>query len=257
MNNQDLIESYPSIFAGSPSPEVSEKYKFIRTSEVLDSLQEIGWSPRQMSEVRARKPHTKGFQKHLIRLTNPNFDTAKTVGEEVPELVLTNSHNGKNSFSFRIGIYRLVCSNGLVIPTEEFSNITVKHVGNMASQIKEVIDRMSSSFPSVYADIKKMKSRKLTSKEMSTFARSASELRNPNLSKSLTVGIEDILSVSRAEDEGDDLWKVYNRIQENLMNGNFEIKTKKGARKGASIRSIDKGIKINEGLWELAKSYLG
>ncbi len=256
MNNQTLIESYPSIFAGSPCPNVSERYQFIKTSEVLNHLQEIGWNPRQMSEVRARKPHTKGFQKHLIRLTNPNFDTAKVVGEEVPELVLTNSHNGKNSFSFRIGIYRLVCSNGLVIPTEEFSNITVKHVGNMASQIKEVIGRMSSSFPAVYADIKKMKVRKLSPREMDSFARSASELRNPNLSKSLIVGIGDILAVSRLEDEGDDLWKVYNRIQENLMKGNFEIKTKKGARKGASIRSIDKGIRINEGLWELAKGFL-
>jgi len=254
--DQDPTTAYPSIFAGSPSPDVSEKYKFIRTSDVLESLLEIGWSPRQMSEVRARKPHTKGFQKHLIRLTNPNFDTAKVVGEEVPELVLTNSHNGKNSFSFRIGIYRLVCSNGLIIPTEEFSNITIKHVGNMASQIHEVISKMSASFPTVYSDIKKMKGRKLTPIEMSSFARSASEIRNPNLSKSLTAGIEDILAVSRAEDEGNDLWKVYNRIQENLMNGNFEIKTKKGARKGASIRSIDKGIKINEGLWELAKAYL-
>ena len=94
--DQDPTTAYPSIFAGSPSPDVSEKYKFIKTSDVLESLQQIGWSPRQMSEVRARKPHTKGFQKHLIRLTNPNFDTAKTVGEEVPELVLTNSHNGKN-----------------------------------------------------------------------------------------------------------------------------------------------------------------
>ena len=91
---------------------------------------------------------------------------------------------------------------------------------------------------------------------MSSFARSASEIRNPNLSKSLTAGIEDILSVSRAEDEGNDLWKVYNRIQENLINGNYEIKTKKGSRKGSSIKSIDNGIKINEGLWNLAKSYL-
>lgn len=256
MNNQNLKETYPSIFAGFPSPDVSEKYKFIRTSEVLESLLETGWSPRQMSEVKARKSHTKGFQKHLIRLTNPSFSIAKVMGEEIPELVLTNSHNGKNSFSFRIGIYRLVCSNGLVIPTEEFSNITVKHVGNMASQINEVIAKMSSSFPSVYADIKRMKDRKLSGVEMSTLARSASELRNPNLSKSLITGIEDILSASRIEDEGNDLWKVYNRIQENLINGNFEIKTKKGARKGSSIRSIDKGIKINEGLWDLAKSYL-
>ena len=239
MNNQDLIESYPSIFAGSPSPEVSEKYKFIRTSEVLDRLLEIGWSPRQMSEVRARKPHTKGFQKHLIRLTNPELSVGKSVGEEIPELILTNSHNGKNSFSFKLGIYRIVCSNGLVIPVEEFANITIKHVGQMASQIKQVIEESTKTFPVIYRDIDKMKNRELTEREIRGFAKTASELRNPNLSKSLTVGLDQILEELRPQDSGNDLWKVYNRVQENLINGNYEIKTKKGSRKGSSIKSIE------------------
>ena len=98
--NTNNSENYPSIFAEGPSPLVSNKYQFIKTSDVLESLSSLGWNPREMSEVRARKPHTKGFQKHLIRLSNPEFKTVN-VGDEVPELVLTNSHNGKNSFSFR------------------------------------------------------------------------------------------------------------------------------------------------------------
>ena len=215
----------------------------------------IWWNPREMSEVKARKPHTRGFQKLLIRLSNPNFSPAN-VGDEVPELVLTNSHNGKNSFSFRIGIYRLVCSNGLVIPTEEFTNITVKHVGNMASQIQEVIEKMSGSFPTIYGDINRMKSRKMSPREKSAFAREAAKLRSSTLTERISSNIEEVLSPKRGEDEGDDLWRIYNIAQENLMHGNFEIKTKKGSRKGASIRSIDKGIRMNEDLWNLAKSYI-
>ena len=253
--NTNNLENYPSIFAERPSPLVSNKYQFIRTSDVLESLSSLGWNPRQMSEVKARKPHTKGFQKHLIRLSNPEFKT-QNVGDEVPELVLTNSHNGKNSFSFRIGIYRLVCSNGLVIPTEEFTNITVKHVGNMASEIQEVIQKMSGSFSTVYADINKMKTRKMTQKERSAFARAAAKLRSTTLTERISSNVEEVISTRRSEDEGDDLWKVYNRAQENLMHGNFEIKTKKGSRKGTSIKSIDRGIKMNEDLWNLAKSYL-
>ena len=127
MNNLDTEKkmTYPSIFAELPSPFVSEIYQFIRTSDVLETLMDLGWNTRQMTEVRARKPHTKGFQKHLIRLTNPELSVGKSVGEEIPELILTNSHNGKNSFSFKLGIYSLVCSNGLVIPVEEFANITI------------------------------------------------------------------------------------------------------------------------------------
>ena len=248
-------ENYPSIFAEGPSPSVSNKYQFIKNSDVLENLSTLGWNPREMSEVKARKSHTKGFQKHLIRLSNPEFKTVN-VGDEVPELILTNSHNGKNSFSFRIGIYRLVCSNGLVIPTEEFTNITVKHVGNMVSQIQEVINKMSGSFSSVYGDINKMKTKKMTTREISSFARAAANLRSSTLTERISSNIEEVISPKRGADEGDDLWKVYNRAQENLIRGNFEIKTKKGSRKGTSIRSIDKGIKINEDLWNLAKSYI-
>lgn len=253
MNN---TEFFPSIFADSPSPLVSNKYQFIRTSDVLETLSELGWNPREMSEVRARKPHTRGFQKHLVRLTNPEFIATKKVGDEVPEIVLTNSHNGKNSFSFRIGIYRLVCSNGLVIPTEEFTNITIKHVGNMASQIQGVVEKMSSSFSGIFSDVQKMKVRKLTPMEMSSFSKRALRTRNSSLEENLSSRADEILSPQRIEDEGQDLWSVYNRIQENLINGNFEVKTKKGYRKGTSIRSIDRNIKINEALWNLAKSYL-
>ena len=249
------IENFPSIFADFPSPLVSGKYQFIRTSDVLATLEELGWNAREASEVRARKPHTKGFQKHLVRLSKPGFSPSK-VGDEVPELVLTNSHDGKNSFSFRIGIYRMVCSNGLIIPTEEFTNITIKHIGNMASQIQEVVEKMSSSFTKVYSDIEKMKSKKMTPMEIQGFANRASRLRNIKLSDDVNSSIREILLPQRSEDEGDDLWRVFNRIQENLMKGNFDVKTKKGPRKGTSIRSIDKGIKMNEDLWDLAKTYI-
>lgn len=126
----------------------------------------------------------------------------------------------------------------------------------MASQIQEVVEKMSSSFSGVFSDVQKMKSKKLTPSEMYSFSRRALRTRSLTLEENFSSRAEEILSVQRPEDEGDDLWRVYNRIQENLMMGNFEVKTKKGPRKGPSIRSIDRGIKINEALWNLAKSYL-
>jgi hypothetical protein len=97
----------------------------------------------------------------------------------------------------------------------------------------------------------------MTSREISAFSREAARLRSSTLTERISSNIEEVTSSRRKEDDGDDLWKVYNRAQENLMQGNFEIKTKKGSRRGTSIRSIDKGIKINEDLWNLAKSYIG
>ena len=252
MTNQEL---FPSIYAQTPAPTVSEKYQFIRTADVLESLENLGWNPREMKEVKARKSHTLGFQKHLIRLNNPKISEF-SVGEEIPELIVTNSHNGRNSFSFRLGVYRLVCSNGLVIPVEEFSNLTIRHFGEVAEQVGEIVEKSIQNFPSIYSVIEKMKQKSLSPSQISSFAKQAAEIRTKELSQKLAVGADGILKVLREEDEGDKLWKIFNRAQENLLAGNFEVSHQKGNRKAMPIKSITKNISLNEGLWDLAKSYL-
>jgi hypothetical protein len=52
------------------------------------------------------------------------------------ELFLTNSHDGFNSFQFRVGIYRLVCSNGLVVADEEFSAFRIRHKGYTFAELR-------------------------------------------------------------------------------------------------------------------------
>lgn len=44
-----------------------------------------------------------------------------------PRLVLTNSYDGMLMFRFMLGAYRLVCSNGMVIPVKETHNIGHRH----------------------------------------------------------------------------------------------------------------------------------
>ncbi len=53
--------------------------------------------------------------------------------------------------------------------------------------------------------------------------------------------VEDLLRVSRLEDEGNNLWAVYNRIQENLT---------------YDVRNPDMDIKLNQQLFALAESYI-
>ncbi len=42
-----------------------------------------------------------------------------------PQILLTNSHDGKAAFNFRVGIFRLVCSNGLVISDADFGVMSI------------------------------------------------------------------------------------------------------------------------------------
>ena len=82
---------------------------------------------------------------------------------------------------------------------------------------------------------------------MADFARKAALIRNKS-----TINVDELLAAERTEDEGNDLWVVFNRIQEKIINGGY----KSGSRKTRSVKSFQKDIEINEQLFELAEAYL-
>ena len=62
----------------------------------------------------------------------------------------------------------------------------------------------------------------------------------------------DVITADRPQDEGNDLWVVFNRIEEKIIGGSY----KAGRRKARSIKNFQKDIELNEKLWELAESYV-
>jgi hypothetical protein len=82
---------------------------------------------------------------------------------------------------------------------------------------------------------------------MMEFATKAATLRTKQ-----KVNIMDLLNADRVEDQGSDLWVVFNRVQEKLLGGSY----KAGKRKARSVKNFQKDIQINEQLFELAESYL-
>ena len=67
LSNRELKNSAPSIFATSPSFEVSEKYAFIPTIEVVEMFRSSSWYPVEAKESFVRLSHNQAYQKHLIR----------------------------------------------------------------------------------------------------------------------------------------------------------------------------------------------
>ena len=65
--------------------------------------------------------------------------------------------------------------------------------------------------------------------------------------------IVDILDPKRKEDKGNDLWRVFNVVQEKITQGEFHAALK-GAkvRKVRKIKSFEKDIKVNKELFRLA-----
>ena len=91
------------------------------------------------------------------------------------------------------------------------------------------------------------KSTQLTDAQMQDFATKAMQLRTKQ-----RVNVMDVLNADRPQDQGNDLWVVFNRVQEKLIGGSYRA----GKRKARSVKNFQKDIQINEQLFELAESYL-
>jgi hypothetical protein len=106
---------------------------------------------------------------------------------------------------------------------------------------------MISKLPGLVNKINLFKSTQLTEAQMTEFATKASELRTKK-----RVNIMDMLTPTRAEDQGNDLWVVFNRIQEKVLGGSYTY----GGHKARSVKNFQQDIKLNEQLFELAEAYL-
>jgi hypothetical protein len=236
----------PSVFTTEKASHLSDKYVQTPTSRVVEDLMNLGWVVTKVQEVKSRK--YKGFQKHLVVFRNPDIMIKGENGDDsFPQILLTNSHDGKAAFNFRVGIFRLVCSNGLVVSDADFNNVSIRHINYTFESLQTKINEIIAKLPGLVNKINTFKAKTLTETEMSDFAVKASQLRTKK-----TVNIMDVLSATRTEDQGNDLWVVFNRIQEKILGGSYTS----GGRKARSVKNFQKDIQLNEQLFELAESYL-
>ena len=247
-------EKCPTAFTMQASPETTtERYTHIPTSVVIEDLMKLDWQPTEAKQVKARK--NIGYQKHLITFTNPNIMIKGEGGDDVqPTVLLTNSHDGKNAFHFQVGLIRFVCENGLVVSDQDFAKVSIRHTGYSFEELQSKITGVIEKLPNLVEKINVFKTTELSNEQVVEFATKASQLRFNNEKSETVVDINGLLIVERTEDEGNDLWSVFNRVQEKLINGNFSYGRKN--RKARSIKNFTQDLNINKDLWEMANDYV-
>ena len=264
MTKDQLKEKCPLAFAEAPTnPDVSGKYLFVNTETIVDDLDKLGWKPVQAAQRKSRGKETI-FSKHMVAFQNPDIKIKGSDGDDsFPRIIMTNSHDGMQAFKFSVGIFRLVCSNGLVVADEQFSDFKIKHKGYTFGELRNVVRQAVEDLPNRVQVMNDMKNRILTQEEKNKLALDAMLIRagiKPNSDKAKKFNydeetIEDILDPKRKEDEGDDLWKVFNVIQEKITQGDFHAAlTGAKVRKVRKIKSFEKDMKVNKELFKLASA---
>jgi len=235
---------------------ITDRYVHVPTEKVIEDVMKLGWTPINAYRVNSRKKRS-GTGRHMVKFVNYDFmEEGKT---EYPELLLTNSHDGTTAFKLDVGIFRLVCSNGMVVKSQDFGSMKVRHYGYDFETIKGAVNELVEQIPDYLKQVDDMKEQKLEREQQLEFARQAAMLRFTNTTEEAIekiVDMEDILESTRKEDDGDGLWEVFNRIQEKIVNGKFDYALGKKERKARPVKGFKSQVKLNQGLWELASSYL-
>lgn len=248
----------PSVFAEDKHASRSNRYTYIPTVQVVEHLMSKGYGVFAVSQSGSRDEDKRGHTKHMIRFRDLN-QTIDTVGQTFFEQVLTNAHDGTSAWRFMAGIYRLACSNGLIVSESSIADIRIKHSGNVLEEVAQGVARLGYEMPKLAGSIQEMQQLRLTNDEQRVFAQAALTLKH---GEEPPIKPETALQVRRSQDAEPTLWNTLNRVQEALIRGGDRYvrrgEDKYGRptiqrRKTNAVNSVSGLTGINRALWTLAE----
>jgi len=258
INDVELRAMAPSVFAQAAMPGTSPRYTFLPTDRIVSAMRAEGWKPTEAREMRPRAEARRGFQRHMIRFQRRDEIAEK--GEYTPEVVLINSHDRSSGYQIHAGLFRFICSNGLMVADSLIPSIHVRHTGQEIGQIITASFEILGQLPKLADRVARMRSIGLSADIRRQFAERALSLRydRPELAP---INAAQLLEARRGEDSGPTLWEVTNRVQENLLRGGMRDTSRanragKPFRPMRPIRGLAANVGINLGIWGLAESYI-
>ncbi|WP_410700035.1 DUF932 domain-containing protein [Citrobacter farmeri] len=247
LTHEELMQHTPSVFGEEKHVSRSERYAYIPTITLLESLQREGFQPFFACQTRVRDQSRREHTKHMLRLRR----AGQITGQQVPEIILLNSHDGSSSYQMLPGLFRAVSCNGLVCGTS-LGEVRVPHKGDVVEKVIEGAYEVLGVFDRVEEKRDAMQSLLLSPPAQQALAQAALTYRFGEEHHPVTES--QVLSARRWQDEQNDLWSVFNRLQENLSKGGLSGRSALGKRsRTRAVNGIDGDIKLNRALWVMAE----
>jgi hypothetical protein len=213
--------------------KIKQKDFYIPTLDVVQKLQTEGWELKGVDEARAKN---RKITNNYVQMHHPDFAVKNSKGQDeaIASLTISNSCSGNKPLQLDLGAYREVCSNGLVAFDAASESSKIQHTKINARDLDLFIHELSNKSNKLIKEINAMKDKNMSYDEIRSFAYNAAKLRfNEDDDK---FDVDALLKVNRVEDESNDVWTVFNRIQENLTH---------------DVKSKEEDIKLNKYLYEL------
>lgn len=246
----------PSVFADARHDSRSHKYTYIPTSQIVDWMTSNGYGVFSASQSGSRDETKRGHTKHMLRFRR--IGQAFVVGEVFPEMILTNSHDGSSLYRLMAGLFRPVCTNGMIVSEGTIADVKIRHSGNILHEVAAGIEDLSQRLPAIGQSVESMRAIMLSPPEQEIFARAALTVKYddaPPITESQA------LTVRRHEDAAPTLWNTLNRVQEALVKGGdrYRLEVERDGRRTVQrrqtqpVNSVDGQTRVNRAIWQLAE----
>jgi len=265
----EVREFVPAAFATAPKDNVSSRYSFVSTVELLKGFEKLGWFPHSSKQMGKGKDN---FSRHMIRLDNPSLGFLSLKGDNVkPQVIVDNSHDRTSNIMGHLGLFRLVCSNGLVVAMPGmYSSIKLRHIGIDFEELRKLSEEIANQYTVIGSHVSNMQNFTLNQDQAEEFVMKAIAYRDPAtfINEDGTINFDEVtervnpvsvLEPIRGEDKADNLWTVFNVVQERLVKGLYEKQNPDNGRKSSprGITNASRSIEFNKVLWSIAEEFLG
>jgi hypothetical protein len=208
---EELRQRTPAVFAGNASERTKPTYRFINSAEVLEALLNAGFVPSAAQQTRSRKGSDPSYARHMIRL-RPVRETIALV-DCIPEICLINAHDGTSAYQLLAGLYRPLCTNGLLCRIGDFAMIRVPHRASVVADVVAGALQITAQFERIGEAVSAMAARILSENEQQAFAAAAFEIRWAKAEVRPAFDPAKMLEVRRPADDYPTLWHTLNRCQ--------------------------------------------
>lgn len=247
---EEIMQKAPAVFETDPAVTMHEKYRIIKTGDLIEPLIDNGWNVVSASQRRTRKEEWQDKTFHYLRFRSDEH----FIGNDPMEIVISNSHNGSSSFKLQLGIFRVVCANGLIAGTDLVSPLMLQHKGLSSVLITEIATMYANKMAGYLTEgVQMMKKTEMSDAQMFELANYIAKQKHADYE----VDIHGMLHARRMEDYGQSAWTIYNRLQENMIKGGYRIKGENGKwRQARQISSPMADIELNTKLFDKALEYV-
>lgn len=253
-----IRKAAPSAFATGAHHSRSDRYTYLPTAAVIENMLANGFQAFAAQQSRTRIADKQEFTKHMIRFRMPNAETSlMKVGDVFPEIALINSHDGSSAYKLMAAFFRLACSNGLIVADSRIASISVRHSGNIVEEVAAGSVQIVRDMPQTIDAIERWKQIQLTAPEQKIIAQAAHTVRFADAEGHVNTPIrpDQLLHTRRQADNGNDLWTVFNKVQENVINGGASAVNPTTFRRTTArkVNGIDQDVRLNKALWTMAE----